>query len=229
MIETSLIDWEGMLISTLYVGGCNFRCPFCYNTDLIINSEYLPTILEEDIFLSLNERKPFIDGICISGGEPTLYDELPEFLNEIRGYHLKIKLDTNGSNPEKLSDIIDYQLVDYIAMDIKNCLRPKVYTRTIGIQDEKIISKIKKSINLIMNSGIEYEFRTTVVPGLHDVEMIEDIAREIKGAKRFILQKFIQSEKMLNQGLKNTKPYSEEKMKQMKKKIEPYVQKCKIR
>ena len=138
-------------------------------------------------------------------------------------------MDTNGSHPEKLWYILDHKLVDYIAMDIKNCLLPEAYTSTIGIHNEKIITKIKESINLIMNSGIEYEFRTTVVPGFHDTEMIENIAMEIKGAKRYILQNFIQSEKMLDPCLQDIKPYREEKMKKIKKKIEPHVQKCQIR
>ncbi len=229
MIETSLIDWEGMMVSTLYVGGCNFRCPFCYNVDLVINPECLPAILEKKIFLSISERNPFIDGICLSGGEPTIYDDLIEFLNRIKSYNLKIKLDTNGSHPEKLADIIDYQLVDYIAMDIKNCLQTEAYTRTIRVQNEQIITKIKKSIELIMVSGVDYEFRTTVVPGFHNVEMIESIAKEIKGAQRYILQNFIQPEKILDPCLKDTIPFSEEKIQEIQKKIEPHVQICSIR
>jgi len=229
IIKTSLIDWEGMIVTTLYAGGCNFRCPFCYNTDLVINSEGLPTISEEKIFVFLVERKPFIDGICLSGGEPTLYDDLPEFLARIRDFHLKIKLDTNGSHPEKLAVLLEQHLIDYVAMDIKNSLRPNEYGKTIGIQNEHIIAKIKRSIHLIMNAGIDYEFRTTIVPGFHDDEMIKEIAEVIKGAQRYILQKFIQSEKMLDPCLKDINPYSEEKMKALKKKIEPYVQKCQVR
>ena len=224
-----MIDWEGMIISTLYVGGCNFRCPFCYNTDLVLDSHSLPDIPEENILSFLLERKSFLDGICLSGGEPTLYADITEFLKIIRSHNLKIKLDTNGSQTTMLEKIIEQDLVDYIAMDIKNCLQTEEYTRTIGVRDEKMIAKIKNSIELIMASGVNYEFRTTVVPGFHDAEMIENIAKEIKGAQKYILQNFLQSEEMLDPNLKGIKLISEDKMKEILKRIEPYVQECRIR
>ncbi|MFW6149232.1 MAG: anaerobic ribonucleoside-triphosphate reductase activating protein [Atribacterota bacterium] len=229
IIGTSMIDWEGMIISTLYVGGCNFRCPFCYNTDLVIDSYSLPDIPEENILSFLVERKPFLDGICLSGGEPTLYADITEFLDTMKRHKLKIKLDTNGSQTAMLEKIIEQGLVDYIAMDIKNCLRTEDYARTIGVQDKQIITKIKNSIKLIMTSGVDYEFRTTIVPEFHDTEMIENIAKEIMGAQKYILQNFIQSEEMLDPRLKNIKPYSEEKMKDILKRAEPHVQECRIR
>ncbi len=224
-----MIDWEGMIISTLYVGGCNFRCPFCYNTDLVLDSYSLPDIPEENILSFLVERKPFLDGICLSGGEPTLYADITEFLETIRSHNLKIKLDTNGSQTAVLEKIIEQDLVDYIAMDIKNCLQTVDYTRTIGVQDEQIITKIKNSIELIMASGVNYEFRTTIVPGFHDEEMIKNIAKEIEGAQKYILQNFIQSEEMLDPSLKGVKLISEDKMKEILKRVEPYVQECRIR
>lgn len=228
IINTSLIDWEGKIVSTLYVGGCNFRCPFCYNTDLVLDIESLPTISKENILSFLTERKSFLDGICLSGGEPTLYS-LTEFLTEIKSHQLKVKLDTNGSHPEVLADLIEHELVDYIAMDIKSCLHFENYSETIGVKDERIIEKTEKSIMLIMNAGIDYEFRTTVVPGYHDDEAIECIAKMVKGARRYVLQNFVQSEKMLNPCLKDITPYSKEQMKKFKEKIEPYLQICLIR
>jgi len=224
-----MIDWEGMIISTLYIGGCNFRCPFCYNTDLVLDSLSLPDIPEENILSFLVERKPFLDGICLSGGEPTLYVDITEFLEKIRSLNLKIKLDTNGSQTAILKKITEQHLVDYIAMDIKNCLQTEDYTRTIGVQEEKIITKIKNSIELIMASGVDYEFRTTIVPGFHDAEMIENIAKEIKGAQKYILQNFIHSEEMLDPTLKSVKLISEDKMKEILKRVVPHVQECRIR
>lgn len=224
-----MIDWEGMIVTTLYVSGCNFHCPFCYNTDLVVKSHSLPVILEEKILSFLLERKSFLDGICLSGGEPTLYSDIALFLKKIKSNNFKIKLDTNGSKPEKLKEIIEQKLVDYIAMDIKNYLDIDAYIKTIGIHKEQIVKKIKKSINLIMNSGIDYEFRTTVIPGFHDTENIVNIAREIDGAQKYILQNFIQSEEMLDPYLRDVQPYSEEKMNTILKKIEPYVQECRIR
>jgi pyruvate formate lyase activating enzyme len=224
-----MIDWEGMIITTLYVSGCNFRCPFCYNTELVVKPHSLPVISEEKILSFLLERKPFLDGICLSGGEPTLFSDVTIFLKKIKSKNFKIKLDTNGSKPEKLREIIEQNLVDYIAMDIKNSLDIDAYIKTIGSRKEQIIDTIKKSINLVMNSGIDYEFRTTVVPGFHDTENIVNIAREIEGAQKYILQKFIQSEEMLDPCLRDVQPYSEEKMNTILKKIEPYVQECRIR
>lgn len=229
LIETSLIDWEGKIVSTLYVGGCNFRCPFCYNVDLIENPPYLPAIPEEDILPFLKGRKPFIDGICLSGGEPTIYDDLPRFLKKIRSERLKIKIDTNGSNPERLACIIKQNLVDFIAMDIKNYLQSDIYLPTTGVKDNGIITNIKQSIELIMHSGIEYEFRTTVVPLFHDESAIENIAREIKGAKLYVLQNFINSEKLLDLSLKKVNPYATEKIAELVKKAAVYVEKCKQR
>jgi len=229
MIKTSMIDWEGMIVSTLYVSGCNFRCPFCYNTDLVINAQSLPVISEESVLSFLVERKLFLDGICLSGGEPTLYSDIFEFLKKIKSYDFSIKLDTNGSKPARLKEIIEHNLVDYIAMDIKNCLNIDDYTRTTGIYRKQIIKEIKQSIDMIMSSGIEYEFRTTVIPGFHNAEMIKSIAMEIQGARRYILQNFLQSEEMLDPRLKDVKPYSAERMKDILKKIKPLVRDCRIR
>lgn len=224
-----MIDWEGMIVSTLYVSGCNFCCPFCYNTELVYDSQKIPVIPEEEIMSFLITRKPFIDGICLSGGEPTIYGGITEFLTKIKSKGLTVKLDTNGSRPEILAKIIGNNLIDFIAMDIKNCLKKEQYFKTTGAYDEDIVAKVKRSITLIMNSGIDYEFRTTIVPGFHDLEMVEDIAGSIKGAQRYILQKFIQSEEMLDPNLKYIKPFSNYKMTEILKKAEPYIKECRIR
>jgi pyruvate formate lyase activating enzyme len=229
LISTSLIDWEGLIVSTLYVGGCNFRCPFCYNVDLITNPQQFSIIPEEDIVTFLKERKDFLDGICLSGGEPTIYDDLPEFLVKIRKHNIKIKLDTNGSQPERLAEIIERNLVDFIAMDIKSCLKPEAYKKAIGINDEQVISKIKKSINLIRCAGIEYEFRTTVIPIFHDEKTIEEIAREIKGSNQYVLQNFINNGQLLDKQLVDIVPYPPHKIEEFRSKIEPYVERCKVR
>lgn len=218
-----------MVVSTLYVGGCNFRCPFCYNVDLVINTKQFSEIPEKDILNFLLERKDFIDGICLSGGEPTIYADLSQFLSKIKNYNLKIKLDTNGSNPDRLATIIERELIDFVAMDIKSCLQPEEYKKVSGITDEKIITDIKKSIDIIKNSEIDYEFRTTVVPVFHDVATIEEIAREIKGARKYVLQNFITTEKLLDNKLADIKPYSTIQMEKLKKIAESYVERCIIR
>ena len=229
IIPTSLIDWEGMVVSTLYVGGCNFRCPFCYNVDLVINTKQFSEIPERDILNSLLERKDFIDGICLTGGEPTIYADLSLLLSKIKNYNLKIKLDTNGSNPDRLAIIIERELIDFVAMDIKSCLQSEEYKKVSGITDEKIITNIKKSIDIIRNSEIDYEFRTTVVPVFHDVATIEEIAREIKGARKYVLQNFITTEKLLDNRLATINPYSTLQMGELKRIAESYVERCIVR
>ena len=226
MIETSLIDWEGKIVSTLYVSSCNFRCPYCYNCDLILHPENFPDISQREIDNYLLERKDFIDGICMSGGEPTLYSDLPAYFKEIKDKSFLIKLDTNGTNPKLLKNLIDFGLVDYIALDIKSSLDFNNYSKAAGIKDKVILEKVKDSIELIMDSKIDYEFRTTVVPLLHSEETIMEIARYISGAKKYVLQNFSPLEKTLEPSFQKIKPCSDEKMQELSEKAKKYVPNC---
>lgn len=226
MIETSLIDWEGKIVSTLFVPSCNFRCPYCYNCDLILHPENFPDISHREINNYLLERKDFIDGICMSGGEPTLYPDLSAYFREIKSKGFLIKLDTNGTNPKLLKNLIDFGLVDYIAMDIKSSLDFDNYSRAAGIKDKMMLAKVKESIELIMNSKIDYEFRTTVVPLLHSEEAIVKIARYISGAKEYVLQNFSPLEKTLEPSFQKIKPYSDEKIQELSEKARKYVPNC---
>mgnify|MGYP006293527419 CR=1 FL=1 len=224
-----MIDWEGMLVSTLYVAPCNFRCPFCYNIDLVMNSDQLNIIPLEHIISYLLERKALIDGICLSGGEPTLYEDLPDFLEEIKRFGFKIKLDTNGSFPERLNQIIKDKLIDFVAMDIKNSLNYEDYTQSIGISDSDIVDKIKKSIYIIKESDIDHEFRTTIVPKLHNFFSIEHIAQVIEGANKYVLQNFVNTEKTLDPSFQNIIPYNKEELEEIKNKVKNHVKVCCIR
>lgn len=226
MIETSLIDWEGKIVSTLFVPSCNFRCPYCYNCDLILHPENFPDISPREINNYLLKRKDFIDGICMSGGEPTLYPDLSAYFKGIKGKGFLIKLDTNGTNPKLLKNLIDFGLVDYIAMDIKSSLDFDNYSRAAGIKDKMMLEKVKESIELIMNSKIDYEFRTTVVPLLHSEEAIVKIARYISGAKKYVLQNFSPLEKTLEPSFQKIKPYSDEKIQELSEKARKYVPNC---
>jgi len=226
MIETSLIDWEGKIVSTLYVPSCNFRCPYCYNCDLILYPENFPNIAQSEIDSFLLERKDFIDGICMSGGEPTLYPDLPTYFKKIRDKGFLIKLDTNGTNPKLLKKLLDLGLVDYIAMDIKSSLDFNNYSKAAGIKDKAVLEKVKDSIGLIINSKIDYEFRTTVVPSLHSEEIITEIARYITGAKKYVLQNFSPLEKTLNPSFQKIKPYSDEKIQELSEKAKKYIPNC---
>jgi len=226
MIETSLIDWEGKIVSTLYVPLCNFRCPYCYNSDLILHPENFPNIFQKEINSFLLKRKDFIDGICMSGGEPTLYSDLILYFKNLRDNDFLIKLDTNGTNPKLLEKLLNLGLVDYIAMDIKSSLDFDNYSKAAGIEDKIMIEKVKDSIELIMNSKIDYEFRTTVVPLLHSEETIIEIARYITGAKKYVLQNFSPLEKTLNPSFQKIKPYSDEKIQELSEKAKKYLPNC---
>jgi len=226
MIETSLIDWEGEIVSTLYLPLCNFRCPYCHNCDLVLNSENFPNISHREIDSFLLERKDFIDGICMSGGEPTLYPDLPIYFKKIKDKGFLIKLDTNGTNPKLLEKLLNLSLVDYIAMDIKSSLDFDNYSKSAGIKDKMMLEKVKDSIEIIMNSKIDYEFRTTVVPLLHSEETIMEIARYISGAKKYVLQNFSTLEKTLDPSYQKIKPYSNEKIQDLSEKAKKYVPNC---
>ncbi len=228
MIETSLIDWEGKIVSTLYVSSCNFRCPYCYNCDLVLHPNNFKNIPFEDINNYLLKRRDFIDGICMSGGEPTLYPDLPSYFKEIKDKGFLIKLDTNGANPKLLEDLLGLGLVDYIAMDIKSSLDFDNYSKAAGIRDKILLEKVKDSITLIMNSKVDYEFRTTVVPILHTEKTIIKIAKYISGAKKYVLQNFSLLERTLEPTFQKIIPYSAEKIQELSEKAKKYYQKEEI-
>jgi len=188
MIETSFLDWDGKIVTTLYVPECNFRCPYCHNWPLFENPDDFEDVDHSRIFEYLEGHRDFIDGICLTGGEPTLYPELEEFLITIRDMGFQIKLDTNGSNPDLLKALVEKKLVDYVAMDIKTSLNDR-YDKASGVKTD--LDSLKKSIRLLMESGIDYEFRTTVVPTITEIEDVVNIAEYIDGAKKLVLQQFV--------------------------------------
>jgi len=188
--KTTLLDFPGHVAAGIFVGGCNFACPFCHNWGLVTKDNSIPSIPEEDVLAHINKRKNVLTGVCISGGEPTLYKDLPEFAAKIKDMGLLVKLDTNGYNPEAVSELIDNKLVDYVAMDIK--ASRDNYNKAVG--KEVDITRIQETIDLITNSGIDYEFRTTCVKGIHSSGDFEDIADWIKGADRYFLQDYIEKE-----------------------------------
>lgn len=223
--KVSLIDYPDKICSIIFTMGCNFQCKFCYNPELVLTKKN-PIIKEKEIFDFLEKKKIIIDGVCITGGEPTLHQDLPEFLTKIKEMGFLIKLDTNGTNPKMLKKIIDKKLVDYISMDIKTVLEKTKYEKIV---DKKInLDKIKKSIKIILNFP-NYEFRTTVVPTLIKEEDIISIAKQIKGAKKYFLQQFVPSEKMIDKKYRRIKPYSKEILEKMRQSIKKYIKKITIR
>lgn len=222
--EISLIDWPGKIISILFFAGCNFRCPFCQNSDLVLENglDYLSV---EEILNFLNKYEGWLDGVELTGGEPLLQAGLEEFISKIKGKQFTVKLDTNGYLPQKLHYLIENSLIDYVAMDIKTSLNPQKYSIASGREID--IEKIKESINLIINSDIDYEFRTTFVPLLVEAEDILEIARYIKNAKRYIIQKF-KPHDTLDKNYLNIGEYPQEKFEEVVKIInnEGLVKEC---
>ncbi len=223
--KLTLIDYPGKVAATVFLVGCNFRCPYCHNPELVSPElvERQSQIKESDFFKFLDERIGFLDGVCITGGEPTIHSDLPKFIQNIKKRGFLVKLDTNGSNSEMLEDLIKDDLVDFIAMDIKTSILK--YNK---VRAKNKISQVQKSINIIKNSGKDYEFRITVVPGIVDEKDIEEIGKWLKGAKKIVLQQF-RPKKTLNSSFKNIKPYSLQNLKKMVKILEPNVEVVELR
>jgi len=188
-VENTLIDWEGKLAAEVFLPGCNFRCPFCYASHLVVQPQVRETIPVEQVLASTERNRGWIDGIVISGGEPTLHATLPDLIRLFRSRKLLVKLDTNGSRPEVVSALLAEGLLAAASMDIKAPLDGDSYARATAVECE--IERIQRSVELLMASGIEYEFRTTVVPTVHSMADIETIARSLAGARKYVLQQFL--------------------------------------
>jgi len=192
LIPVSLIEYPGKISSVVFTGGCNLRCPFCHNKDLIIGLKQTDKISEEELLNKIRDKKEWIDAVCFTGGEPTLNHDLPDLCEKIKKIKtpndvLKIMIETNGTNPEMLVSLVQNKLVDFIAMDVK-----APFDQYISLLKcpENLVGKIRESVKLTMQSGLDYEFRITVAPDVVSLENIEKIGEQIKGAKKVALQKF---------------------------------------
>lgn len=227
--KLTLIDYPGKVAAVVFTYGCNFACSFCHNPELVdakLKNKNL-FISEEEFFKFLDKRKDKIEGVCITGGEPTLYRDLPEFIAKIKTRGFLVKLDSNGTNPARLQNLINKKLVDYIAMDIK--APEERYQEIINRQVD--LAKIKKSIRMIIDQAgdYDYEFRTTVAPEFHKAEDIKAMAQLIKGAKKYYLQNFISQGKILNSDWQSKASFSKEEMKEFQKIAVPFVDFCGVR
>ena len=219
--EVTLVDWEGKIASIIFISGCNLRCGFCHSKALVLKENSPCTVPLSEIIQYLDKKQGWIDGVVITGGEPTLYCEnLLALLYDIKGIGSAVKLDTNGTRPEVLKSAIDKGLVDYIAMDIKAPLEQQAYSSIAGT--EVNIEEIKASIGIIISSGIDYEFRTTAVPGAVSLKGIEKISEYIKPAKRYRIQQF-QAKDTLNPSFLSLKPYSKEELQLMADRAREHV------
>jgi len=239
--KLTLIDYPGRLAATIFLCGCNFRCPFCYSGELVLPEKIKnqPKIPEKDFFDFLKERRGLLEGVVMCGGEPTINKKLPSFIEKIKKLGYLVKLDTNGSNPEMLKKLINEKLIDYpsgakggderkfidyVAMDIK---APKEkYSEAVGVKAD--IKKIEESIDILKKSKIDHEFRTTVVPTFHTKEDILKIARWISPAKKYFLQNF-RPEKTIDQKFEKIKPYPQEYLLEIQKAVSPFFEVCQIR
>jgi pyruvate formate lyase activating enzyme len=223
--KTSLIDFPGKVSCVCFVSGCNFRCPYCHNPDLV-NHPGEAFLDEKGFFAFIRERQGFLDGVVISGGEPTLQKDLPAFLSCIKREGYAVKLDTNGSHPQIIQELVAKRLVDYIAMDIKT--DPSLYP--LYMQREIAPGTIRSSIRLIMASNLPYEFRTTCVRPLVGAETVETIGRLIQGCFLYVLQQFSGARVLQPDFFENRQAgYDQEEMEQLKALVEPWVQKCIVR
>ncbi len=193
--KTTLLDYPGKVASTIFTGGCNFKCPYCHNRDLVIPPVDAFAYTEEEIFEHLLAKKKVLDGVCITGGEPTLHRDLPDFISKIKDLGLLVKLDSNGTNPDMLSALIDNDLVDYVAMDIKHSREKYNSIASMGTFD---ISPIEQSVELLKQGKIDYEFRTTIMKECHDSSDMESIGKWLSGAKAYYLQSYKESEQVIN-------------------------------
>lgn len=217
----TLLDFPGRLACTVFTAPCNLRCPFCHNSGLITG---LDDPMEWDVVRDfLISRVGILHGVCITGGEPTLHNDLTDYLAEIKDLGFLVKLDTNGTRPEILVDLVDGGLVDYVALDVKNS--PQQYDTTIGIKDFEIVP-IATSIEFLLSGGVDYEFRTTVVQEFHDEEGLLELAKCIRGAKRYYLQTFVDSDQVLQ---KDLHPYSPEEMRAFAELIKPIIPGVEVR
>ncbi len=208
--KVSMVDFDGHLCATIFTGGCNFRCPFCQNSDLV-EIKNLSQISEEEFFNYLEKRKTLLDSVCVSGGEPCLQKDLKEFIKKIKSRGFLVKLDTNGTNFNLLKELVEEKLVDYVAMDIKNS--KSMYEQTAGAKVD--MSEIEKSVEFLKSGKVGYEFRTTLVSGHHTTNSIKEMSEWLAGANKLFLQHFKDNGSCIQQGLKEIKKEDAETFKKI--------------
>lgn len=222
-LKTTLLDYPGRVACTVFFGGCNFRCPYCHNGDLVLSPKSLPLIPKEEVISHLEKRQGILDGVCITGGEPTLQPDLTVFLAEIKDLGYKIKLDTNGSRPEILKSLWEKGLIDYVAMDIKHA--PEHYSDICNLPDFSM-EPIRESVSFLLEGHFPYEFRTTVVRELHEKEDFEQIGAWIAGADAYYLQAYRESEQVIHPVFSS---YTKEELEEIRSLLKNYLSHVEIR
>ena len=224
--KMTLTDFPENVACILFLKGCNFRCPYCQNSELIdykIDDNY---ILKEEVFDFLKKRQGVLDGVVISGGEPTVNKDLPKLIKEIRDLGFKIKLYTNGTNPQMLKELLEDGLIDYVAMDIKNVQTKYLETAGLSEKNVQILENVQKSIDILKKSKVDHEFRTTIMKNYHNIEDLEEINKLIGKDEKYFIQNFEDSEYVLDH---NIEPFSEKELKEIKNKLTKNFQRTSVR
>ena len=221
--KMTLLDFPGKVACTIFTGGCNLRCPFCHNALLVTEIDKSTAMDEGEILKFLQGRVGVLDGVCLTGGEPLLQPDVKEFIAKIKAMGFSVKLDTNGFYPDKLIDLVESRLVDYVAVDVKNS--PEKYAETVGL-DSIDLSEWNRTVAFLLQGKVDYEFRTTVVAEFHTVDSIEAAARKIRGAKRYFLQNFVDSGKLIGGDMHAVK---REILEEMRLAAQKYVEKTEVR
>ena len=221
--KLTLLDYPGHIAATIFLGGCNMRCPFCHNASLVTKLSSQPVIPTEEVLSDLYKKKKILEGVCITGGEPTLYQDLPELISEIKSMGLQVKLDTNGTNPDMMKALVRDSLIDYIAMDIKNS--KEKYRQTAGINNLNL-PLIEDSVSFLLTSSINYEFRTTVIKEYHTREDMHSIGIWIQGAMKYFLQSYKNSGDIISPGLNS---HSAQTLQEYISILSPYINQVSLR
>lgn len=221
--KLTLLDYPGHLACTVFTAGCNFRCPFCQNASLVLPSKEISQYREEEILNFLSSRKHILEGLCISGGEPTMQPDLTDFIRKVKSMGYSVKLDTNGTHPKLLRELIEDQLIDMVAMDIKNS--KESYPKTSGIEILNINS-IEESVDFLKEGRIPYEFRTTIVRELHTKKDMDDIGKWLYGSSPYYLQAFVDSGDLIGTNLTG---YSKQELIELLEIVSPYLPNASLR
>lgn len=221
--KLSMVDFPGKLAATVFTGGCDLRCPFCHNAPLVTRAAEQPELSRQEVLDFLRSRRGLLDGVVLSGGEPLLHPGAADFLREVRDLGFSVKLDTNGCHPAALAEILERRLVDYVAMDIKNS--PEKYPQTVGVPAFNL-DPVRESVRLLRGGTVDYEFRTTVVQGLHTPADIESIGRWLEGAPRYYLQRFVDSGDLVGSGCRSPEP---EELRALAEAAAPWFQEVQLR
>lgn len=220
--KMTLLDYPGKVACTVFLSGCDFRCPFCHNGELVTGT-CPPETDDQGLLAFLNRRKGLLDGVCVTGGEPLLRPDLPRLLGEIKELGFQVKVDTNGTHPDRLRRLVEEGLVDYVAMDVKNS--PERYPETVGVPGLDL-TPVRDSVAWLLEGHVEYEFRTTAVRQLHDAASFQAIGRWLQGARRYYIQNFVDRDTVLRAGLSG---FEKAELEAFASLVRPFVERVEVR